>query len=342
MCDRPNKVFILGYKDNGKMNLKFADSEVHHCYLDKNGNVHKCYDTYSSEQEYERYEKFIEVPCGHCFTCRMQRANEWVLRCVHELEYHDCAIFVTLTYDSAHIKVRDYIDEDGCIGSRYTLCYKDFQDYMKRLRKKYPDNNIRYIVAGEYGDRTKRPHYHAIIFGYRPPSELDMIVQYNKHGDPLYDNMEIVDMWRQGYITYAPATVETICYVAQYTLKKAFNDDDWKLEKYGIEKPTLHMSTNPAIGSQWYEDNKPDLTMNMFYNTKDGARSSTVPRYYLKLAERNNDKSFKKYLKKSEKTIYSKRNKELSYWCNREVPTKIKQSEAKERRHKGMITERDF
>lgn len=36
---------------------------------------------------------------------------------------------------------------------------------MKVVRRRFPDDRIRFFAAGEYGDKTFRPHYHAILFG---------------------------------------------------------------------------------------------------------------------------------------------------------------------------------
>ena len=46
-----------------------------------------------------------------------------------------------------------------------SLRKRDFQLFMKRLRKKYSDDRIRFYACGEYGSETFRPHYHAILFG---------------------------------------------------------------------------------------------------------------------------------------------------------------------------------
>jgi hypothetical protein len=39
------------------------------------------------------------------------------------------------------------------------------------LRKKISPLKIRFFHCGEYGDKTRRPHYHALIFGYGFPDK---------------------------------------------------------------------------------------------------------------------------------------------------------------------------
>lgn len=72
-----------------------------------------------------------------------------------------------LTYDNVHLPTLD----DGTP----TLCKRDLQLFFKRLRHKYPANSLKYFVAGEYGSRRGRPHYHALIFGI-PFQEKDLVI----------------------------------------------------------------------------------------------------------------------------------------------------------------------
>lgn len=68
------------------------------------------------------------------------------------------------TGDSSHL--HDLKRRRGRIG---VLFYKDVQDFNKRLkqfliRKYNHDGKFSYIVAGEYGEHTLRPHWHLLIF----------------------------------------------------------------------------------------------------------------------------------------------------------------------------------
>ena len=44
----------------------------------------------------------VEVPCGQCIGCRLERSRQWAMRCVHEAQLHRDNSFITLTYDDVH------------------------------------------------------------------------------------------------------------------------------------------------------------------------------------------------------------------------------------------------
>ena len=97
----------------------------------------------------------VDVPCGRCMACRIARAREWASRIIHEMDYWDTSIFITLTYNE------EYLPKHGSIHKR------DLVLFFKRLRRDLERDNrkIKYFASGEYGDKFGRPHYHAIVFG---------------------------------------------------------------------------------------------------------------------------------------------------------------------------------
>ena len=119
---------------------------------------------YSSSKALEGLVGF-EFECRKCLPCRLNIAREKAIRAVHEAKMHQDNIFLTLTYEDAHLSSEKLVKED-------------FQKFMKRLREKVMRGvtdkeekeklKITYMVTGEYGEKTKRPHWHAIIFNYRP------------------------------------------------------------------------------------------------------------------------------------------------------------------------------
>lgn len=95
------------------------------------------------------------VNCGRCPPCKKRRVSQWCFRIMEEDKVSTSAYFVTLTYDSRTLPITPK-------GFK-TLRKKDYQKFMKRLRKRC-SKKLRYYAVGEYGSKRKRPHYHAIIF----------------------------------------------------------------------------------------------------------------------------------------------------------------------------------
>lgn len=122
-----------------------------------------------------------------------------------EAQCHDKSYFLTLTYDNDHVPEKDYVDnETGELNKVKTLNYDDFQKFMKRLRKKYGLKGLKYLVAGEYGSNTKRPHYHCILFGL----PIDDLVEVSKNwqNDKYYESEVITKLWKKGNVMIGEAT----------------------------------------------------------------------------------------------------------------------------------------
>lgn len=148
----------------------------------------------------------IRVPCGRCAGCRMEKARQWAIRCMHEARMHKDNAFVTLTYD------REYLPENGFLSRR------DTQLFMKRLRKaRYP--GIRVYGCGEYGTLNKRPHYHMILFNCGFPDKK-FYKKGAKQGQDYYTSDELRELWPQGMNVIGAVTFETAGYVAGYVMDK--------------------------------------------------------------------------------------------------------------------------
>lgn len=231
------------------------------------------------------------IPCGKCIGCNLARSRDWANRCMLELKYHDQAYFVTLTYDEDHvprniIPVDDY-EDTGQVVEHQTLYYRDFQLFMKRLRKAFPNDKIRYFMAGEYGTKTFRPHYHAIIYGLH----LDDLVLKAKSplGDSYFISQKLESVWQNGFVLVGDVTWETCAYTARYCMKKADGRDKSFYEKLGIEPEFVHMSTRGGIARKYY-DETPDLFDYSYINLsgESGAKKFPPPKYFVRLLEADN------------------------------------------------------
>lgn len=309
----------------------------------------------------------IELPCGRCVGCKLDRSREWANRCMLELKYHDSAYFVTLTYNDAHAPTAYYVDDGtGECFTSLTLRKRDFQLFMKRLRKAFPEDKIRYFAAGEYGEHTMRPHYHAIIFGLR----LDDLVPYQRSekGDWYYKSQSLQRVWSVrvkddedeeesedcvtpladddsdedkpkyvpiGDIIVARVTWETCAYTARYCLKKFNGADAEVYEKFSLEPPFNLMSRRPGIGGQYYEDH-PDYSDYQYISvsSETGGRKFTAPRYFDRRLERDNPEKLAELKTVREEIAKNSQRIKVSHTTLRpedylEVEEKIKKSSIK-------------
>lgn len=216
--------------------------------------------SWSSKTHDSQYAKF-QLPCGKCVECRLEYARQWAIRCVHEAQMHERNSFVTLTYSDEHLK-----------SDR--LVYSDFQKFMKRLRKTQADP-IGVFVTGEYGEQTKRPHWHALLFNWRPKDAR--LCRTSDRGDRIYQSDVLSALWPFGFSEFGDITFESAGYCARYSAKKLVHGHDNAHDFVPISKK----SSKHAIGKKWLEEFWPDVFLHGKIILRDGTESS-VPRYYEK------------------------------------------------------------
>lgn len=231
--------------------------------------------------ELARYDLIgdISLPCGQCIGCRIDRAREWSVRCLHESKLHKFNSFVTLTYR----------DEDLPPGR--SLDYRDYQLFMKRLRKSV-GIPVRFFMCGEYGEKDQRPHYHALLFGYQFP-DLKFWSR-SPTGNALYRSEILEGLWTKGNSLIGQVTRESAGYVARYCMKKVTGDlakDHYRVEENGVVFDRVpefaRMSLKPGIGAEWFAKYHSDVFPHD-YVIADGIKIP-VPRYYDRLGRETYD-----------------------------------------------------
>lgn len=214
----------------------------------------------------------VTVPCGQCIGCRLERSRQWAMRCVHEASLYTQNCFITLTYR------QDNLPED------FGLRKEHFQKFMKRLRRKYPDQKIRYFHCGEYGDKNLRPHYHACLFNF---DFDDKVLFSTRDNIPLYTSNSLSDLWPDGFSTVGAVTFESAAYVARYITKKITGDKAEKAyrrvdpvtgEEYRVIPEYTTMSRRPGIGHAWYKQFKDDCYPSDYLILR--GKKMQPPKYY--------------------------------------------------------------
>lgn len=195
---------------------------------------------------------------------------------MHEAQLHSDNCFLTLTYAD------EFLPDGG------TLVKKDFQNFMKRLRKRNPGKRISYYHCGEYGETTRRPHYHACLFNH---DFGDKLLFKRKGGISVYTSATLSELWPFGFSTVGALTFESAAYTARYVMKKITGemaerhyqvvDADGVIHQLQPEYVT--MSLRPAIGKGWYDEFHEDVYPDDFVVMR--GREMKPPKYYDRLYE---------------------------------------------------------
>lgn len=141
-------------------------------------------------------------PCGKCDGCKKRRRRAWVGRML--IEHAACgeeSSFVTLTYDDEHLPLV-YHQETGLWIP--TLEKSHARNWLQSVRRKATASGLprRWFMAGEYGSKNLRPHYHVILFGIGPTWRS-----------------RFEECWTHGFQSWYLASVRAMAYVAKYCLK---------------------------------------------------------------------------------------------------------------------------
>lgn len=226
--------------------------------------------------------EYIKVPCGKCVGCRSANAKSWSVRAYQEAQMHKDNCFITLTYaDDSDI----VLDDPLCL---FSLRYRHFQLFMKKLRKEYKNDKIRFIVSGEYGTQSGRAHWHAILFGFDFP---DKKLETTSKGYRHFSSSTLSKLWPHGLVDIANVDYGTCQYVAQYVLKKLPDMDDpiyldfkgQKLEFTDRCPEIVRMSNRRGIGYQWFEKYGEQSVLNqqiLIKNNSGKPIKCRPPRYY--------------------------------------------------------------
>lgn len=222
--------------------------------------------------------KYICLPCDQCIGCRLEYSKQWANRMVCEsLNYDpDTNFFLTLTYDDEHI----HTSEKGHLTLFPSDCTKFFKDFRDRMSYHYGIQGIRFFLAGEYGDTTFRPHYHACLFNC-PLSGLEYKYSNNR-GDHFFTCPDIESVWPYGYHLVSQFNWLTAAYTARYILKKQKGDNAELYEEAGIEPPFTRMSRMPGIGSDYFREHFVDIydTDSIVLPPKEGKSNVVKPPKY--------------------------------------------------------------
>ena len=184
---------------------------------------------------------------------------------------HQVSCMLNLTYND------DWLPAYG------QLFKEDLQRFFKRLRKS--GFKFRYVASGEYGDQTKRPHFHIALFGVDFSDDRRSFGRA-VGGDRTFISDSVLKVWPYGNHLIGTLNFESAAYIARYILKKI----------KGLQQPEpLHIDDvtgevvlpNPefmlmskGIGRSWFRDFfMSDIFPHASVITSQGTKAP-VPRFY--------------------------------------------------------------
>ncbi len=252
----------------------------------------------------ENSRETMEVACGQCLGCRLDRSRMWAMRIVHESSLYDDSggnCFVTLTYS------------DECVPDDWSLHRSHFVKFMKRLRKAFEPERIRFFMCGEYGSVCKhgidldrvvcplcnvgRPHYYVCLFNVSFP---DVVAYGSRDGHLRFTSEFLERIWKYGFVDVGELNFESAAYVARYILKKVngVNADEHYMciDLDGVccflEHEYCTMSRRPGLGRDWFSKYSSDVFPSDEVPVPGSGVFRGVPRYYEELFKCSDPLSF--------------------------------------------------
>ena len=219
------------------------------------------------------------VPCGRCPDCKKKWRTQLAQRVRYELSQYrrDEVWFVTLTVNDDKL---EEVFPDGSLNHVY------FQKFMKRLRRRLEyhgfKGKIKYLVAGEYGEKNGRPHFHMMLFGYRP-KELKFFYK-SKKGYSCYKDLFLEEVWGAGFVDVGYVDEYTAPYMVKYITKFGeVKQEDFIVNGKNVRKPYV-VYPKKILGLDYFLANYEQILNNGYVLDSRGKKLG-IPRSYLKYCE---------------------------------------------------------
>lgn len=231
----------------------------------------------------------IIVSCGRCPACAKNWRNQLAQRARYEYLAHTDCCMVELTVDDDHLEE---------VFPNLEVDHAYFQKFMKRLRitleRHYGfTGRIKYLVGAEYGELNGRPHFHLIIYGWKP-HDLRFLKRSKKKVE-LFRSDFLASIWKAGFVTVSNVTEKSAPYVAKYVAKfKEVKQEDFmvvqligeeKVERK-VRKPYL-VYPREMLGYKWFLEHAVNILRRGYLQTSTGVKVP-IPRRYLEKLEHEN------------------------------------------------------
>lgn len=241
------------------------------------------------ESSLPRYDKKLKkhvynfpASCRRCYPCMQRNINQWSFRMLEEKKQSNSIHFVTLTYNTKYIP----IIQSSC--GRYHTTNLDkghLTNFLKRLREKTRRNKnwdnpywvegkpLKYYACGEYGAKTKRSHYHLILFN----TTRELIEESWRN----YVNPETGEVIDYGHCDIQIPRKGAIGYVMKYVSK--VSKRPYPEHLFPDLQPEFNV-TSTGIGKSYLTDSVIEWHRkgNYFVYNEETKQKIAIPEYYRK------------------------------------------------------------
>lgn len=178
-------------------------------------HVEKFFDLCKAEKGFTPKMVDSNYSCGFCRACKKGKGTKNFLVSAYAAHYiRKHGQFVTLTYN-----------EESRPGQ---LKHSDFAKFRKDLLGYDGTLGTLFRMAGEYGEKKGREHFHVIFFNHR------------------YDRALLERAWHdKGFITVSPLTKGRMKYASGYVDKAGYDPSSGKKPPYGRSSPNLPDGLDP-------------------------------------------------------------------------------------------------
>lgn len=268
---------------------------------------------------------------------------------MHEAKSHPHNCWVTLTYHDDALPTRYYTGILNPVTGKPiyggTLHKPDMQKLFRRIRKtsvhaetdqlqqqplSIKGNPLRYYYCGEYGEKYKRPHYHACLFGIDFADKK--LLKHTDQEYRLYESELLKTLWPHGQHIITELTWQNAAYTARYSLAKVNGQLQEQYQTYKTKNNTVikkhyeqidyntgeiitlqqeynDMSRKPGIGHNWLQKWEQDVYHTDTSYVRIRGNKTQPPRYYDKLHKRNNPEHYEHIQKERAKAT-------RNHWLN--------------------------
>jgi len=206
----------------------------------------------------DKRKLWIPIGCKKCIECIKQKARDWRVRLLEEIQQHEHKAFITLTFSNeAFTKIAAKHKETGYELDNAVAKYA-IRHWLENIRAKQKKSVKHWLTTEIGGNRYQKIHMHGIIFGTK--KEVELAIEKWKYGFT----------WQGKYVT-----AKTINYIIKYCTKAD--------ERHPGYIPITLCS--PGIGSGY--EKSYNATKNTFrggdtnelYRTQSGIKTA-LPMYY--------------------------------------------------------------